>query len=742
MQANSRENNGIVTFFNEKQRIDQPNRIFTAAEIYISMGWSVIPVSGKISLVKWSEFQRRRPSIDELRQWFTENDYISIAILTGRISQLAVLDFDDPKLYKLFKIKHPKLTETKIVKTNRGYHLYFHIPVHLSIQSRKGQGVDLQYEGRYVVAPPSEGYQFIRGGSPKKLTQSDINSINSLFSTQQICPLKKSLKPQNTVETFSEITKARIPETREKPQNRPTANSGGKITEKEIQYLYRNGANRGEGRNETLFRISLIGRDNRLDQEQVIEALADLHAAQPSRYDHHYENYDRRFRESIATIKSAFSRKPRKSLHKYKEPDQLSNAIREELLKCKMTFAVRTIEALRLKGIKPGQHITRKRAVGLLSGIVGRDSVDNALKTMVGEDKCLFERVLPSLSYPTPPNGVALENCQQTSIKCNMNTWSKSGKSKFAHRPEKIYTMPSNSDLIGKLSVRHSNISDELTLEDLKSAKSTRQTLHTELIKRKPGQYYVQSFATRLGMSKRTINRYSEQDPNIHSEPIFHSTPIYWNNLETVLPKNPDYLPHNGIFITDSTGKKYPPMREIARILLSKKQKATLRRRVSNYWWYGDAAKPMPFRFQADLITIEEEMACKQEKIRYFVFKRQPMVARKAVAETGVVPQNRQITQNTHYQPCRAAPQQPKKSVNYRKPLKNADDETFAQKLQQKLNAMSGEISISSARRLVYMYGQGEIKRTLSVMNKRKNINRPIGFMSTLLRSENKTIFG
>ena len=66
MQANSRENNGIVTFFNEKQRIDQPNRIFTAAEIYISMGWSVIPVSGKISLVKWSEFQRRRPSIDEL----------------------------------------------------------------------------------------------------------------------------------------------------------------------------------------------------------------------------------------------------------------------------------------------------------------------------------------------------------------------------------------------------------------------------------------------------------------------------------------------------------------------------------------------------------------------------------------------------------------------------------------------------------------------------------------------------
>ena len=44
-------------------------------------------------------------------------------------------------------------------------------------------------------------------------------------------------------------------------------------------------------------------------------------------------------------------------------------------------------------------------------------------------------------------------------------------------KDKKVYIMPTNLELAKKLSVRHSNISDELTLEDLKSAKSTRQAL-------------------------------------------------------------------------------------------------------------------------------------------------------------------------------------------------------------------------------------------------------------------------
>jgi hypothetical protein len=139
---------------------------------------------------------------------------------------------------------------------------------------------------------------------------------------------------------------------------------------------------------------------------------------------------------------------------------------------------------------------------------------------------------------------------------------------------------------------------DELTLDDLSSAKSTRTALHRGLLQRKPGQYTLRFFARRLGLSVRTIHRYNHEDEHIHCLAMYHEIPVYWHNLEAVIPADPDVFPHEGVFLADEKGGRYPPLRPIARKLLAKKHRLLLKRRVANYWWYGDEKPPAAIPIQ------------------------------------------------------------------------------------------------------------------------------------------------
>jgi hypothetical protein len=279
--------------------------------------------------------------------------------------------------------------------------------------------------------------------------------------------------------------------------------------------------------------------------------------------------------------------------------------------------------------------------------------------------------------------------------------------------------------LAEKLGVRRSTISDELTLEDLKSAKSTREACHAGLIQRKPGQYTVKFFARRVGMSERTIYRYNADNKNIYSKPMFHDQPVFWNNLEAIIPAEIEYFPHEGVFLTDSTGQKYPPKRQIARRLLSKKQFVTLRTRIANYWWYGDVH--MPLRFQADMNAIINEMAEKTARSnRTYTPKYEfPVITPVATKEIPKTPTQAPIERDTAGE-----------KTSYRKPL--PVDEDFARYAYRKINEMGGEgqISLESARRLVTKYGEKAVRRAMNVATSRHNITKPVGFISTYLRSD------
>lgn len=125
-------------------------------------GLSVIPMSrDKRPLVKWLEYQDRRPTVKELLAWPKE----SLAIVTGAVSNLVVVDCESREDAQWFWKERG--TSPVVVQTRRGYHLYFRHP---GQPVKNGQRIEEKYDvrgdGGYVLAPPSlhraGAYRWIR----------------------------------------------------------------------------------------------------------------------------------------------------------------------------------------------------------------------------------------------------------------------------------------------------------------------------------------------------------------------------------------------------------------------------------------------------------------------------------------------------------------------------------------------------------------------------------------------------
>jgi hypothetical protein len=130
---------------------------------YLSRGWSIIPVrpADKRPLLRWEEFQHRRPGVDEALAWLRDWPEAGLGIVTGAISGLVVLDVDpahggDASLERLER-EHGRLPATLESRTGGGgRHLYFAHPGGL-VRNKVAlaPGIDLRGDGGYVVAPPS-----------------------------------------------------------------------------------------------------------------------------------------------------------------------------------------------------------------------------------------------------------------------------------------------------------------------------------------------------------------------------------------------------------------------------------------------------------------------------------------------------------------------------------------------------------------------------------------------------------
>jgi hypothetical protein len=556
--------------------------LYQAAQGYLSLGFNVIPVHvdpgrAKVAAVAWKPYQQRLAKDAELRTWFLEQRHPGIAIVTGTISNLMVLDFDDPHIFERFCYAYPELRQTYTVRTRRGQHLYYHIPKNCPLHSRKGQGIDLQADGSYVVAPPTiidgHSYYVRLAVPPRTLSLNELAIIGSFFdrvSPGTPASIEKS-EPSNFLSEIQGVEKDCFQSSRQL------------LTVKDLQYLYGHLVQKGS-RNEALFRVSLKARDEGWCQEQVVAALGELHVQQPATGEHPNEASRQRQVEAMQTIKSAFSRPRRSFTRTIRLNAQVPNAAREKLFQMHETSTVRVLEGLRMAGIQPGQVFTTKQALQLLQGRVGRDSVYHALKASAVEGEPIFERQNPPLDTPKRTANADYD-MSKGQPKNAFLVGQKNQEKPNGGRPTRIFTMPSNIDLCRKLKVKLT-WSDLLTEDDLTSAKQTRMAAHRELIKRRSGMYSRRWLAHRLGISTNTLDSYNQEIP-IHVRHCYYEKPIIWHKLHEL----PLALDIAGTFLEDETGKRYPVKREIAQKLLAQKHRVTYKRQEVNYYWYVEPSE-------------------------------------------------------------------------------------------------------------------------------------------------------
>lgn len=136
---------------------------------YLSNNLSIIPINKrKGPLQAWKKYQYQRATTEDVLSWSDKYNDLNIGIVTGKISNIAVVDLDDLSLLPFVNEVIPEINNTTQVKTRRGYHFYFSLngAVVKSTNKLFGEKLELKSNGNYVVAPDSlvndHKYRFIR----------------------------------------------------------------------------------------------------------------------------------------------------------------------------------------------------------------------------------------------------------------------------------------------------------------------------------------------------------------------------------------------------------------------------------------------------------------------------------------------------------------------------------------------------------------------------------------------------
>lgn len=135
---------------------DDSPPVLESALSLLREGFSVVPCAPGVRYpsIAWTQYQYERASVEQAQEWWGAGD-ANIAIVTGEISDVTVVDVDGSEGYKSLMDAHVYLPKTRVVKTPHGWHLYYrHVP---GVKSRSGVylHVDVKNDGGCVCVPPS-----------------------------------------------------------------------------------------------------------------------------------------------------------------------------------------------------------------------------------------------------------------------------------------------------------------------------------------------------------------------------------------------------------------------------------------------------------------------------------------------------------------------------------------------------------------------------------------------------------
>jgi len=154
---------------------------------YHSFGWVLLPVKKgekRPGVKTWTEYQKRRPTTDELNEWFKDPD-VGIGVITGKISGIVVVDEDS---YKEGGSKLDLNTPLKTITGSGGRHLFFKYTEGLGNKVDKEHAIDIRGDGGFIVLPPTKhpnGKFYKWDGLPPE-TVDNLPALDESFAEQFI----------------------------------------------------------------------------------------------------------------------------------------------------------------------------------------------------------------------------------------------------------------------------------------------------------------------------------------------------------------------------------------------------------------------------------------------------------------------------------------------------------------------------------------------------------------------------
>ncbi len=117
------------------------------------------PGDGKVPTIAWKEYQTQRHTDGMLRAWFPPGARMNLAVITGAVSDVVVIDADDSAALR-WCTRHLPYTPWQ-TRTARGFHLWYRhsgvpVPNRARLETQDRQlAIDVRGDGGYVIAPGS-----------------------------------------------------------------------------------------------------------------------------------------------------------------------------------------------------------------------------------------------------------------------------------------------------------------------------------------------------------------------------------------------------------------------------------------------------------------------------------------------------------------------------------------------------------------------------------------------------------
>lgn len=144
---------------------------------YVDSGWSVLPVKPEEKrpyMMNWLQYTHSRATKDVVENWFRNLSGAGIGVVTGKISNMVVLDVESYCKIPIDELLRMYPTQMYSRTGSGGYHLFYQYPPNVSkVSNRVGifDGADLRADGGFIVLPPtihpSGGrYEWVKRGIP------------------------------------------------------------------------------------------------------------------------------------------------------------------------------------------------------------------------------------------------------------------------------------------------------------------------------------------------------------------------------------------------------------------------------------------------------------------------------------------------------------------------------------------------------------------------------------------------